>query len=330
VTRYILRRLVGIVVVLLLIAIITFVVFYMLPSNPAQLSCGKPCTPDRLAAVLHFEHLDLPIYVQFGEFLWGIVAGRTFGEGAGTVHCGAPCFGYSFQQGAPVTQLIAERFPVTASIAVGAAVLWLVVGVAIGVISAVRRGSLLDRSAMVLALGGVSAPTYLVGLLGILIFGFGLNMVPVNGYVPFFEDPVQWAWHLVLPWCTLAFVSMAVYARLTRNQMLEVLGEDYIVTARAKGITEQRVVVTHGLRAVLVPVVTVFGLDLGSLLGGAVITESVFGMQGMGQLLIQAVRQLDLPLVVGLTLFSGFLIVLANLVVDVAYVFLDPRVTYEQ
>lgn len=328
--RYILRRLVGIVVVLLLIAIITFVVFYLLPSNPAQLSCGKPCTPDRLAAVLQFEHLDLPVYLQFGEFLVGIFAGRTFGTGAGTVHCMAPCFGYSFQQGAPVTELIGERFPVTASIAVGAAILWLVVGVAIGVISAVRRGSLLDRSVMVLALGGVSAPTYLVGLLGILIFGFYLNVVPVNGYVPFFEDPVQWAWHLVLPWCTLAFVSMAVYARLTRNQMLEVLGEDYIVTARAKGLTERRVVVGHGLRAVLAPVVTVFGLDLGSLLGGAVITESVFGMQGMGQLLIQAVRQLDLPLVVGLTLFSGFLIVVANLVVDVAYVFLDPRVTYEQ
>ncbi|WP_163506457.1 ABC transporter permease [Fodinicola acaciae] len=328
--RYVLRRLLGIVVVLLLIAIITFVVFYLLPSNPAQLSCGKPCTPDRLASVLHFEHLDLPIYVQFGEFLVGIVAGRTFGEGAGVVHCAAPCFGYSFQQGAPVTQLIGERFPVTASIAVGAAILWLLIGVTIGVISAVRRGSLLDRSTMVLALGGVSAPTYLVGLLGILIFGFGLNMVPVNGYVPFFDDPVQWAWHLVLPWCTLAFVSMAVYARLTRNQMLEVLGEDYIVTARAKGLTERRVVIGHGLRAVLAPIATVFGLDLGSLLGGAVITESVFGMQGMGQLLIQAVNQLDLPLVVGLTLFSGFLIIVANLVVDVAYVFLDPRVSYEQ
>jgi peptide/nickel transport system permease protein len=328
--RYLLRRLVGVFIVLLVIAALTFVVFYLLPSNPAQFSCGKPCSPDRMASVLSFEHLDRPVYVQFGEFLLGIVAGRDFGAGTGLVHCAAPCFGYSFTQGAPVTDLIIQRFPVTASLAIGAALLWLVVGVVTGVISALRRGSVLDRVTMVTALAGVSAPTYLVGLLGILIFGFALNIVPVNGYVPLFEDPVQWAWHLVLPWCVLAFVSAAVYTRLTRSQMLEVLGEDYIRTARAKGLSERDVVVRHGLRAVLAPIITVFGLDLGSLLGGAVITESVFGMQGMGQLLIQSVLQLDLPLVVGLTVFSGFLIVLANLIVDIIYVVLDPRVTYDQ
>jgi peptide/nickel transport system permease protein len=325
-----LRRLVGVIVVLLIIAAITFVIFYLLPSSPAQLACGKPCTPDRLASVLSFEHLDRPIYVQFGEFLSGIFAGRTFGVGAGQIHCAAPCFGYSFRLGVPVTDLLVQRFPVTASIAVGAAVLWLLVGVFTGVVSALKRGSVLDRVLMVGALAGVSAPTYLVGLLGILLFGFALNVVPVSGYVPLFQDPVQWAWHLVLPWCVLAFVSAAVYTRLTRSQMLEVLGEDYIVTARAKGVPEKRVVLRHALRAVAAPILTVFGLDLGSLLGGAVITESVFSMQGIGQLLIEAVRQLDLPLVVGITVFSGFIIVLANLIVDLLYVVLDPRVTYEQ
>ena len=168
----------------------------------------------------------------------------------------------------------------------------------------------------------------LIGLLGILLFGFTLNVVPVNGYVPLTENPVQWAWHLVLPWCVLAFLSAAVYARLTRAQMLDVLGEDYIRTARAKGLREGRVVWRHGLRNVLIPVVTLFGLDLGSLLGGAVITERVFSMRGLGALLLDAVGSRDLPLIVGVTLFAAFLIVFANFVVDLVYGAIDPRVSH--
>ncbi|TXN30645.1 ABC transporter permease [Lacisediminihabitans profunda] len=319
-------RIAGMLVVLLAIAAITYAIFYLLPTNPAQLSCGKPCTPENLARVERFMGYDLPWYQQFWDFLRGIVAGRTYGSGAGAVTCATPCFGYSFQLNTTVTDLIVSRFPVTASIAVGAAAVWLVVGVGSGVASALTRGSAIDRGIMTIAIAGVSAPSYLVGLLAILFFSFTLHLLPSGGYVAFGDDPLQWLGHLALPWFTLAFISGAVYARLTRGQMLEVMGEDYIRTARAKGLTERRVVVRHGLRNALIPVVTIFGLDLGGLLGGAVITEKVFSMQGLGALLIDAVHTLDLQVVVGFTLFAAFLIVLANFAVDLVYGLVDPRV----
>ncbi|MFD0783008.1 ABC transporter permease [Micromonospora azadirachtae] len=324
--RLISGRLFGMLVTLFVISLLTYAVFYLLPSDPAQLSCGRPCTPERLADARAFMGFDESWLQQYLGFLGGIVAGRTFGSGVAAVHCAAPCFGYSFRLNESVTQLIVDRFPVTFSIAIGAAVLWLIIGVGAGVLSAVRRGGAIDRTAMTLSTVGVSAPSYLVGLLGILLFGFTLNIVPVTGYVPLTENPVQWLWHLVLPWVVLAVLSAAVYARLTRGQMLEVLGEDYIRTARAKGLRERRVIGRHGLRNVLIPVVTVFGLDLGTLLGGAVITERVFSMPGLGSLLLDAVGNIDLPLIVGITLFSAFLIILANFLVDLVYGVLDPRV----
>ncbi|HWT32769.1 MAG TPA: ABC transporter permease [Microbacterium sp.] len=324
--RFLSTRLLGMLIVLVVVATVTYAVFYLLPTNPAQLACGRPCTPDNLARAEAFMGTDLPWWQQLWEFLSGIVTGRSFGHGDAAVLCAAPCFGYSFQQNASVTDLIVSRFPVSASIAIGAAILWLVAGVAGGVVSALKRGTWIDRTVMTVAIAGVSAPSYLVGLLAILIFGFTLGWLPTGGYVPFTEDPVQWFVHLVLPWCTLAFISAAIYARLTRGQMIEQMGEDYIRTARAKGLTEGRVVTRHGLRNAIIPVVTIFGLDLGALLGGTVITEKVFSMQGLGALLIDAVHQLDLQLVVGFTLFAAFLIVVANFVVDLLYVFVDPRV----
>ncbi|WP_432840841.1 ABC transporter permease [Dactylosporangium sp. CA-092794] len=325
--RVVAGRLLAMVVTLLVVSLITYAVFYLLPSDPAQLSCGRPCTPQRLADARAFMGFDEPWWRQYLDFLAGLAAGRTFGEGAAAVHCAAPCFGYSFRLNEPVTQLVLDRIPVTFSIAIGAAVLWMLLGVGAGVAAAVRRGKLTDRVAMAAATIGVSAPSYLVALLGILLFGFTLNMVPVGGYVPLTENPVQWLWHLVLPWCVLALITAAVFARLTRAQMLEVLGEDYIRTARAKGLRERRVVGRHALRNVLIPVVTVFGLDLGMLLGGAIITERVFSMPGLGALLLEAVGTIDLPLIVGITLFSAFLIILANALVDLVYGVLDPRVT---
>jgi peptide/nickel transport system permease protein len=325
--RFAAGRLLSMVLVLFIVSVLTYAVFYLLPADPAQLSCGKPCTPERLADARAFMGYATPWWRQYLDFLSGIFAGRTFGSGAAVVHCAAPCFGYSFRLDATVTKLILDHVGVTFSLAIGAAVLWLALGVATGVASAVRRGSVLDRAAMTLSIAGVSAPSYLVGLLGILLFGFQLNMVPVGGYVPLADDPVQWAWHLVLPWCVLAFLSAAIYARLTRGQMLEVLGEDYIRTARAKGLRERRVIGRHALRNVLVPVVTVFGMDLGGLLGGAVITERVFSMQGLGALLLDAVGNVDLPLLVGVTLFAAFLIVFANFAVDMIYSLLDPRIS---
>jgi len=324
---YLVRRVVSALIVLLLIAALTFLVFHLLPTDITQASCGKPCTPERQAAVRHFYGYDQSMVVQFGEFLKGIVTGRTFGSGAAAVQCDAPCFGYSFRLHEPVTTLIGQYFPVTASIAIGAALLWLFLGVLTGVVSALRRGTWVDRLATASTVVGVSAPPYLVGLVGIYLFGFRLNILPVGTYVPLTEDPVGWAWHLVLPWCVLAVLSAAVYTRITRAQMLEVLDESFVRTARAKGIREGRVVTRHALRNALLPVVTLFGLDLGSLLGGAVITEKIFSMQGLGSLLIDAVNQLDLPVVLGVTLFSAFLIVVANLLVDLAYSRLDPRVS---
>ncbi|MEV0797086.1 ABC transporter permease [Kribbella sp. NPDC050281] len=325
---FVIRRLFGAVLVMLALSLAVYLVFYAIPADPAHLACGKPCTPDRLEQARHFMQLDQSTIQQYLSFLKGIFAGRTFGDGAAAVHCNAPCFGYSFPLARPVTTLILDRLPITASIAIGAAILWLLLGVSLGVVAALRRGHLLDRLSVGVALVGVSTPSFLLGLLAILVFGFWLNMVPVNGYVPFTESPVDWAWHLVTPWLVLAVIQAAAYIRLTRSQMIEELNLDYITTARAKGAGEARVVVTHGLRGVLVPIITLFGLDLGALLGGAILTEKVFSMQGLGDLLISAVAQLDVAVVVGVTLFSAFLIILANLVVDVVHGVLDPRVSH--
>jgi peptide/nickel transport system permease protein len=323
---FVLRRLFATVMVMLALSLAVYLIFYAIPADPARLGCGKPCTPDRLEQARHFMQLDQSVIQQYLAFLRGIVAGRTFGEGSAAVQCNAPCFGYSFPLARPVTTLIVDRLPVTASIAIGAAVLWLLLGVSLGVGAALRRGRLFDRAAVGFALIGVATPSFLLGLLAILVFGFWLNMVPVNGYVPLTESPVDWAWHLITPWLVLAVVEAAAYIRLTRAQMLEEMNLDHITTARAKGAGERRVVAVHGLRGVLVPIVTIFGLDLGRLLGGAILTEKVFSMQGLGELLISAVAQVDVAVVVGVTLFSAFLVILANLVVDVVHGVLDPRV----
>lgn len=323
--RAVLLRVGGILLVLLLVTLVTFVIFYILPVDPAQMSCGKPCTPAQLQQAREVMGYDAPVWQQYAQYVGGILTGRTFGSGGAAIHCPAPCLGWSFDQQRTVTSLIAQTLPVTASIAVGAAVLWFVVGVAAGVVAALKRGTALDRVVMTIAIVGVSTPAYLVGLLAILLFGFTLNVVPVGGYVPFTTDPVQWAFHLITPWCALAFISSAIYARITRGQMLDVLGEDYIRTARAKGLGEARVIGRHALRNALIPIVTMFGLDLGGLLGGAVITERVFSMYGMGALLVESVAHTDLPVVTGITIVSAAFIGVANLVVDLTYKALDPR-----
>lgn len=324
--RFLAVQLLQTVLVLVIIAFITFAIFSLWPSDPASLACGRPCTPDNLERARAFMGYDDPWYTQFWHYLVGIVAGRTFGTGAGAITCTAPCLGYSFRLSTPVTELVATRLPVTVSVAVGAAVLWLVTGVAAGVVSALRRGSRLDRTIMTGTVLGVSAPSYLVGLLGILLFGFTLDMVPVSGYVPLADSPLDWAWHLVLPWCVLALISAAVYARMVRGEMLENLGEDYVRTARAVGLRERRVIGRHVMRNVSLPVVTYFALDLGGLLGGAVITERVFSMQGLGALLMDAAGNVDVPVVMGVTLVAAAFVIVANLLVDAFAVLIDPRV----
>ncbi|QQM67453.1 ABC transporter permease [Actinomyces weissii] len=319
-------RLLQALLVLVAVTFVTFAVFSLWPSDPAALACGKPCTPENLERARALMGYDLPWYTQFWEYLRGVLVGRTYGSGAAAITCSAPCLGYSFRLAAPVSELIAARLPVTFSIAVGAAVLWLVVGVVAGMVSALRRGSRLDRTIMSGTVLGVSAPSYLLGLLGILLFGFTLDVVPVSGYVPLSESPLDWAWHLVLPWTVLALISAAVYARLVRGEVLENLGEDYVRTARAVGLPERRVVGRHVLHNISLPLLTFFALDLGGMLGGAVITERVFSMQGLGALLIDAVGNVDVPVVMGVTLVSAAFVVVANLVVDVCAVLIDPRV----
>jgi len=319
-------RLVQALAVLVVITFITFAIFEFLPADPAQLACGKPCTPENLALARSYMGLNDPWYQQFWTYLSGIVTGTTYGSGADAVHCSAPCLGYSFRLSTPVTELIANRLPVTISVALGAAVLWMVIGVSTGVVSALRRGSAVDRTIMTGTVLGISSPAYLVGLLGILVLGFKANVVPVSGYVPFSVSPIDWLWHLALPWTVLAVLSAAVYTRMVRSEMLETLDEDHVRTARAAGLPERRVLANHVLRSISVPVLTYFSLDLGGLLGGAVITEKVFSIQGLGALLMDAVGATDIQLVMGVTLVSAVAIVGMNVLADVVVAAVDPRV----
>jgi peptide/nickel transport system permease protein len=323
--RFLVVRVAGMIVVLLLVSLVVFIIFQEIPGNAAHAECGKICTPGELKQVRAFMGLDHSVWRQYLDFLGGIFSGRSFGHGANAIRCAAPCLGYSFQQNQTVLSLLGQTIPVTLSIAIGAGILWFVAGVAAGTLSALRRGTFVDRTVMGISIIGVSAPAYLVGLLAILIFGFRLGWLPTSGYVSI-SDPAQWAEHLVLPWCTLAFISAAIYARLTRSQMLDALDQDYVRTARAKGLRERRVITRHALRNVLIPVITVFGLDLGLLLGGAVITEKVFSMYGLGALLIGAVSTTNLPVITGVTVVAATFVVVANFVVDLTYRLLDPRV----
>lgn len=325
--RYIAKRIGGAILVIAVIILALFLIFYTLPSDPAQLSCGRPCSADQLTRVKAFMGLDKPWYQQMGDYVAGLFAGRTFGMGATAVVCAAPCLGYSFRLSEPVTTLIADRFPVTASIALGAAVLWLVVGVFTGVLAARKQGTWVDDTLMGLSALGISSPSYLVGLLAISLFALNLGWLPSGGYEPLTQDPGGWLYHLILPWIVLALINAAPYTRIMRTQTLQELDQDYVRTARSKGMPEGRVISRHVLRNASLPIVTLFGLDLGSLLGGAVLTERVFSMQGIGMLLLDAVNNLDLQVLVGTTLFAAVLVVLANLVVDICYSFIDPRVT---
>ena len=271
--------------------------------------------------------LNAPVYLQYGRFLKGIVLGAHYTAGPNTAYCPPPCFGYSFITRNPVLPDLLDRLPVTMSLAAGAAILWLLGGMATGVISALRRGSFFDRAAMGVALAGVSLPIYFTGLLSLSIFSYTLHWTAPGGTDPTeAANPAEWAYALILPWITLAFLYAAGYARLTRAGMLETMEEDYIRTARAKGLRERTVVIKHGLRSALTPILTIFGLDLGLLLGGAILTESTFSLPGIGQYAVLAITNQDLPKVLGVTLVGAFFIIVANLIVDLLYAVVDPRV----
>jgi peptide/nickel transport system permease protein len=325
-TRFILRRLLGGVLVLWVVSVITFGVFFMLPSDPAAQYAGRSPSPAVLEATRQKLGLDQPVPVQYATFVKGIFAGREFAAGTDVDVCPAPCLGFSFRTNQPVTTIILDALPVTLHLAFGAAVLWLALGVSIGVLSALRKGSVFDRGAMSIALAGVSLPVYFTGLVALQLLVYEFALLPRPQFVPITADPLAAIGNLVLPCSVLAFLYAALYARLTRANMLETMQEDYIRTARAKGLRERTVITRHGLRAALTPIVTVVGLDIGGLLGGAVLTERVFNFQGLGYRAINAIFVQDLPVVLGVTIVAAAFIVVANLVVDVLYGVIDPRV----
>jgi peptide/nickel transport system permease protein len=331
---YIVRRLVWAVLLLIVLSMVTFSIFYLIPrlggATPETLASryvGRAATAETVhLAAERLGFLD-PVPVQYWHWLKGVLVGANYDYGAGVERCPAPCLGYSFITKQPVWPELLDRAPVTISLTVGAAIIWLVAGVSIGVISALRRGTVFDRGAMGIALAGVSLPIFFTGLIALAFFSYQLRITaPGGSYVPFSQNPAQWAYSLLLPWITLAFLFSAQYARLTRAGMLETMTEDYIRTARAKGLPEKTVILKHALRGALTPVLTIFGLDVGLLLGGAVITEKTFSLNGLGKYAYDGIVSGDLPKILGVTLVAGFFVIMANLFVDLLYGVIDPRV----
>jgi peptide/nickel transport system permease protein len=330
---FIIRRLIMTVFLLLVVSMITFAIFFLVPRLAGQTAyelaaqyVGRNPVPSQIMAVETKLGLNAPLWLQYGRYIKGIVVGVHYSAGTDVSYCPFPCFGYSFRNQQPVWPQLISDAPVTLSLALGAAVLWLVGGIAIGVLSALRKGTFFDRLSMGVALAGVSLPVFFTGLIALTLFSYKWSLFPNVHYVGITTNPLQWARNLVLPWFTLAFLYAALYARITRAGMLETMGEDYIRTARAKGLPERRVVLKHGLRATLTPIVTIFGMDLGLLLGGAILTETTFSMPGLGQFTILAIQNQDLPEIMGVVMLASFFIVIANMIVDILYTVIDPRV----
>jgi len=302
--------------VLLVLSAFVFFLFFVAPGDPARMIAGDKATEAQLQQIRKNLGVDRPIVVQYGAFMQKALTGD---------------LGFSYRNQQPVAPIILRRIPVTLSLVLGGALLWLSIGVPIGIMSARHVGSLRDRLGQAFILVGLSFPTFVLGMMSLYLLYFlpkqaGFTLFPAGGYKALTANPALWAWHLALPWTTLALTMAAIYARLTRGQMLDVMGEDYIRTARAKGLSERKVVWKHGLRAALTPLVTQLGADIALLLGGVIVIEQVYGLQGVGALAVQAVANQDRPIIIGVVLLGGVFIVIANIVVDLLYVLLDPRV----
>ena len=331
-TTFLVRRAVTALVLMLGVAVLTFAVFYVVPALggrstdqlAAQFASRDP-SPEQLAVIKHRLGLDQSVFVQFWDYLKALLVGTDLPPGSGAAHCDAPCFGYSWRLHDSVLSLILDRLPVTVSIAVGAAVLWLVLGVGSGALAAVTRGGAVDRAVRVAALLGICLPVVFIGPLARAKLAW---LFPSVTYTSFLDNPLLWADHLLLPWLTLSFGYFALYTRLTRSGMIDALSGQYIRTAYAKGLARRRVM-WQALRVTFPAVATVFAMDLGLLLGGAVLAEKIYGLHGIGALAQDGVEGQDLPIVLGVTLFSGLFIIVANFAVDAAYAVLDPRIRVE-
>lgn len=314
---FIIRRLIYLVIVLLIITLVTYVIFFAGNSDDlAARFAGRDAGPQEIKDAAIRLGLNHGFWYQYWHYLDGLLHGS---------------FGLDFQASIPINTEIARALPVTVSLVLGAAVLWLLIGIPIGIMSATHPRTLRDRTSTIFALTFLSMPTFVLGLLMLLVFYYyltqaGFSWFPAAGFVPFTTSPAQWANHLILPWFTLALVQAAVYTRLVRGSLLEVLGEDYIRTARAKGLRRRTVIYKHGVRAALTPVVTQLGIDVGTLLAGAIVTERVFGLPGLGQLALNGIENGDLPVVAAVVVLAAAFIVIMNTVVDILYAVLDPRV----
>jgi len=318
--RFIARRLMWAVFLFVAVTFITYVIFFVAPNDPAKLAAGKAATPEQVKQVAEYLNLDEPVWKQYGLWMKQLVFEQSLGR--------------SFVNREDVNDIIIRAAPVTASLVFGGAILWLLVSIPIGVYSALRPRSLIDRSAMIFVLIGISAHPVWIGLILSFVFGSYLGITPISGYCDLVNPaigaqcggPVEWAYHMILPWCTFALLFAALYVRLIRANVMETMSEDYVRTARAKGVSEHTVLRSHVLRNSMLPIVTILGLDIALALGGAVFTETIFNLPGLGRQVIVAYEKTDLPVIVGVVVFSTVVIILFNLIVDCLYAVLDPRI----
>jgi peptide/nickel transport system permease protein len=324
---YVVRRVISGILVLLVVSVATFALFFYGPSDPALAYCPEThCTPQRLETIRNSLGLERPVVTQYAEYMKGIVAGNDFKAGTLTIKCDAPCLGVSFKQRVDVADYLWQRFPATLSVAVGAAATFLTVGVALGIWSARVRGTTLDKLVVSSCLFLNAMPYYLTILLSWLFLVSKWGIFPESGYVPITEDPLGWAKGMLLAWAVLGLIYSTAYTRFSRGSMVEALNEDFVRTARAKGLGERRVTFRHALRAAIVPVVTIFGLDFAGLLSGTVFIEKIFDIHGIGVASLSAIGQKDLPMISATVLLAAAFVVAANLVVDLVYSLIDPRV----
>ena len=316
--RYLIRRLLWAAVLFVVITAVTYVIFFIIPANPAKLACGQRATQDCIDRAEHTLGLDKPLYVQYGKFLSRLVIHQNLGK--------------SFTTRRSVNTIVGNAAPVTASLVFGGAVLWMLIALPVGVLSALRPRSLLDRVSMVFVLIGISAHPVWIGLIFAYVIGFKLGWTPITGYCDFINPatdcggPVQWAYHLILPWMTFAILFAALYVRMIRANVMEASNEDYVRTARAKGAPEHRVIRSHILRNALLPVVTMLGMDIGVALGGAIFTENVYSLPGLGQTALDSISNFDLAVTQGIVVFATISIIMFNLLVDLLYAVIDPRI----
>jgi peptide/nickel transport system permease protein len=320
--RYLVRRILWAILLFLVITFVTFVIFFMAPNNPARAMCGgDQASPQCLKTATEKLGLDKPVYYQYGMFLKRLVVDRSLGT--------------SYATSQSINETIKEAAPVTASLVFGGAVFWMIIGLSVGIFSALRPRSLIDRAAMIFVLIGVSAHPVWIGLIFSYVFGVKWHLTPIANYAPFFGappdsgqpgGPVQWAYHMILPWMTFAILFAALYVRMIRANVMETLNEDYVRTARAKGAPEQRILFSHVLRNALLPVVTMLGMDIGVALGGAIFTETVYQLPGLGRTAVVAIQAEDLATLQGVVVFATVAILFFNLVVDLLYAWIDPRI----